>query len=182
VLECRRSARADGGTLVVVLGFFVDAVLTGRVLGIDASATPEGATSVLGDDYAENQFYDDAMWRDYGVVEVAWTRRSAADPWHGHHISIQTHRLGGDDGDDPMNANVRAVYGEFRTRLRFDGLQEGLSAHDRVLIPAARPHGDVLEFVHPRAGASVLVASAARTMGLDEGDVYTIVLSGSAPA
>jgi hypothetical protein len=175
---------ADGGTLVVVMRFFVDAVLTGRVLGIDANATPEEATSVLGDDFAENQFYEDAMWRDYGVVEVAWMRTSAAGPWHGHHISIQAHRLAGangDKGDGPMNANVRAAYGGFDTRLRFEELQEALSAHDCALTPAMRPDGDVLEFVHPRAGASVLVASAARTMGLVEGDVYAIVLSGAAP-
>jgi hypothetical protein len=178
----RTSGWADGGTLLVVMRFFVDAVRDGRVLGIDARATPEEATSALGEDYAENQFYDDAMWRDYGVVEVAWMRTSATDPWQGHHISIQTHRLGRDDGYDPMNANVRAAYGDFRTRLRFEGLQEALSARDCALTPGTRPNRGVLEFVHPRAGASVLVATGAGAAGLDGGDVYAIVLSGAAPA
>jgi hypothetical protein len=160
-----------------VLRFFVDAVLTGRVLGIDAAATPAEATSALGDDYAENQFHDDAMWRDYGIVEVHWVRTSVTDPWLGHHISIQTHRLGGDGDHDPMNANVRAAYGGFPSRLRFDSLQAGLSARGGGLTPVTRPEGDVLEFVHRPAGASVLVATAACAVGLAAGDVYRIALS-----
>jgi hypothetical protein len=166
-----------------VVPFFVDAILTGRVLGIGPTATPDEATSALGGDYTENQLYEDAMWRDYGVVEVHWTRTSPMGPWLGHHISIQTHRLGDDDDPDwdPMNANIRDAYGNFRTRLRFDALQEALSARACVLIPLTRPKWDVLEFIHPATGASVLVTTMAMTTGLDVGDVWQIALTRAMP-
>ena len=158
--------------------FFVDAVRTGRVLGIDATATPDEATSALGDEYGENQVSTLAMWRDYGVVEVHWDRASAAEPWRGHHISLQTHRLGDvDDTEyDPMNANVRRAYGAFTARLRFDALYEALLLHGCAFAEVPRPDWDVLEFTYPPTAASILVCTAGSDVGKAEGDVWQIAL------
>jgi hypothetical protein len=97
--------------------------------------------------------------------------------------SIQTHRLCGDDDPDydPMNANVRAAYGDFRSRLRFDALRDALSARGCVLVPVTRPEWDVLEYTHQRTRASVLVTTATARVGLDEGDIWRIALSIAAP-
>jgi hypothetical protein len=162
-----------------MLRFFVDAIVNGRVLGIDASAGPDEATAALGDDYAENQgSRAPSKWRDYGVVEVHWIRDSAGVPWRGHHISIQAHRLGCGEGQDPMNANVRASYGGFPSRLRFEALRDALGDQGCVLTPVPRHAWDVLEFAHVPTAASIPVATTAATVGVDDG--WQIALSAAA--
>jgi hypothetical protein len=160
-----------------VLRFFVDAVLTGRILDIDATASPEEATRTLGTDYGENKDRN-VMWRDYGVVELHWDRASAAEPWSCHHISLQTHRMGDDDDPDghPMNENVRQSYGAFTAPLRFAALLDELARQGCALTSVPRPAGDdVREFVYRPTGVSILVSTVSDDLR-DDGDVWQVAL------
>ena len=71
------------------LGFFIDVVTTGRILGLNAACTPEEVTDTLGE-FAENS-RKKFMWRDYGAIEFFWERASVLEPWQGMDLSIQVH-------------------------------------------------------------------------------------------
>jgi hypothetical protein len=153
------------------LSFFVDAVTTGRILGVDAACTPEEVTDTLGE-YAEN-IRDNVMWRDYGAIEFFWERTTSREPWEGTHLSVQIHRLSG--YPEQMNAAVQQVYGEFREHLRFDELRTALANIDCDLVELSRhPPYDTREYVNPRPAVTIVVAVDDSHLGIDEGDVWSI--------
>lgn len=113
------------------LAFYVDAVRTGTVLGLRPADSPDRVAEVMGTDFAENRVGKRAMFRDYGLAEFHWHRAAAGDPWDGHHVSVQVHRLA--HGDRALPGEVlRARYGRFAPRLSFGKLRRLL---DRRGVP-----------------------------------------------
>ncbi|MEV8227349.1 hypothetical protein AB0P41_15090 [Streptomyces sp. NPDC079167] len=114
------------------LAFYVHAVTTGTVLGLRPDASPEEVASVLGTDFAENDF-GRAMCRDYGLAEFHYHRARSRDPWEGHHFSIQVHRLARRDRTLPGEV-LLARYGRFAPRLRFEKLERLLRRRGVPLV------------------------------------------------
>ncbi|MFJ7947920.1 hypothetical protein ACIQ6K_30365 [Streptomyces sp. NPDC096354] len=112
------------------LAFYVDVVTSGTVLGLGPAASPDRVTGVLGSNFGENTFRN-SMCRDYGLAEFFWDRDSARHPWSGHHFTLQVHRLAHRDRT-LVNETLRARYGRFTPRLRFEKLQRLL---DRRGVP-----------------------------------------------
>ncbi|MEU7134892.1 hypothetical protein [Streptomyces sp. NPDC046261] len=126
------------------LAFYVDVVTTGTVLGLRPTDSPDRVSEVLGPDFGENVFGDRGMCRDFGLAEFHWHRASAEDLWAGHHFTLQVHRLAYRDrtlANDP----IRARYGRFTPRLRFDKLRRLLERRGVPLLeipenPANAPY------------------------------------------
>ena len=89
-----------------VLGFFEDIVIVGSVLGADSSCGPDMVTELLGTDFAETS-RSRQMWRDYGLVEFFWQRRSPDSEWRGTHFTVQVHRLASIGADVANDSLVR---------------------------------------------------------------------------
>ncbi|KPC79460.1 MULTISPECIES: hypothetical protein [Streptomyces] len=104
------------------LAFYVHTVTTGTVLGVQPADSPGHVAAVLGTDFTESTFGRHAMLRDYGLAEFHFHRAGGRDPWAGHHFSLQVHRLARRDRTIP-GAVLRARYGRFTPRLRFEKLQ-----------------------------------------------------------
>ncbi|GAA1944128.1 hypothetical protein [Kitasatospora viridis] len=152
------------------LAFYLDVVTTGTVLGARPTDSPERVTALLGPDFAENVQGGRTMWRDYGLTEFHWHRADTRQPWRGHHISLQVHRLARRDRTIPDPA-LRARYGRFAPRLRFDKLHRLLARRGVPLLevpqsPANAPR--YRSYRQPASGVLVTVAG---------GDVYRIEAS-----
>ncbi|MFF4183527.1 hypothetical protein ACFYZ9_10090 [Streptomyces sp. NPDC001691] len=115
------------------LAFYVDVVTNGTLLGLSPSDSPDRVAEVLGADFGENDFGGGNMWRDYGLAEFYWSRARASDPWAGHHVTVQVHRLA---HRDPafLNKTLRARYGRFTPRLRFEKLRRLLERRGVPLV------------------------------------------------
>ncbi|WP_371573466.1 hypothetical protein [Streptomyces sp. NBC_01314] len=162
------------------LAFYVDVVTTGTVLGMGPADSPDHVTEVLGSDFAEGTFGDRSMWRDYGLAEFHWDRVSADHPWSGHHFTLQVHRLAHRDRT-LVNDELRARYGRFAPRLRFEKLQRllvrrGVPLLEIPEIPAYTPY--FRTFWQPDSHVAVCVIG---TYGehhtpdnLRVGDVYSV--------
>ncbi|MEU8033332.1 hypothetical protein AB0C13_32715 [Streptomyces sp. NPDC049099] len=162
------------------LAFYVDVVTTGTVLGVGPADSPDHVTKVLGSDFAENTFGERSMCRDYGLAEFHWDRACADHPWSGHHFTLHVHRLALRDRS-LVNDVLRARYGRFTPRLRFDKLQRllvrrGVALLEIPEIPANAPY--YRTFWQP---ASQVAVSVIGTYGeystpdnLRVGDVYGI--------
>jgi hypothetical protein len=162
------------------LAFYVDVVTTGTVLGVGPSASPGQVTEVLGPDFAENTFGGCGMFRDYGLAEFHWDRDSGEHPWSGHHFTLQVHRLAYRDRT-LVNDALRARYGRFTPRLRFEKLRRllvrrGVPLVEIPEIPANSPY--FRTFWQP---ASHVAVSVIGTYGeystpdnLRVGDVYSV--------
>ncbi|MET9290638.1 hypothetical protein [Streptomyces sp. NPDC003077] len=164
----------------------MDVVTTGTVLGAKPTDSPDRVTSILGSDFFENSLNNHSMWRDYGVVEFFWIRKTPEQPWEGHHFTLQVHRLP-HGGGSLVNQVIRDRYGRFDRHLRFAKLERllknrGVSLEDvpDVNAPAVSQHWQ------PDSQVSVLVTRAheewrPRYRGDDRlGDVYAICSSVSA--
>ncbi|MFJ5803690.1 hypothetical protein [Streptomyces decoyicus] len=126
------------------LAFYMDVVTTGTVLGVRPTDSPDHVTEVLGPNFGENNFDDRSMCRDYGLTEFHWDRACAGHPWSGHHFTLQVHRLAC-WGGALANEALRARYGRFTPRLRFEKLQRLLQRRGVPLlevpeIPANAPY------------------------------------------
>ncbi|MFF4694178.1 hypothetical protein [Streptomyces chattanoogensis] len=108
------------------LAFYIDVVTSGTVLGAKPTDAPDRVTKVLGPGFAENSSGDHGMWRDYGMAEFFWDREAPGHPWTGHHFTLQVHRLAQGPGK-VVNETIRARYGRFDRRLRFEKLQRLLA-------------------------------------------------------
>ncbi|MFD8073376.1 hypothetical protein ACFV3E_12065 [Streptomyces sp. NPDC059718] len=162
------------------LAFSMDVITTGTVLGVDPADSPDRATEVLGPDFAENAFGSLRMCRDYGLVEFYWGRNAAGDPWSGHHFSMQVHRLAF-GGGTLVNDEIRAMYGRFTPRLRFDKLRRLLDRRGVPLLeipelPANAPYFHT--FWQPGSHVAVSVIGTygeySTPDNLRVGDVYRI--------
>ncbi|WP_328908272.1 hypothetical protein OG230_01375 [Streptomyces sp. NBC_00234] len=162
------------------LAFYMDVVTHGTVLGLSPTDSPARVGAVLGEKFAENDFGGVALHRDYGLAEFYWHRDSAGEPWSGHHFSLQVHRLARRDRTIPGEA-LRARYGRFTPRLRFEKLQRllqrrGVSLQEIPEIPANAPY--YRTFWQPRSQVAVSfigMHGEYSTPGhLRVGDVYKI--------
>ncbi|MFF9864134.1 hypothetical protein ACF1G0_01700 [Streptomyces sp. NPDC013953] len=165
------------------LAFYVDAVTNGTVLGVRPSDSPERVTEVLGTGFAENRFGACSLGRDYGLAEFFWDRASGGEPWSGHHVTLQVHRLA-HGGSRVVNEVVRARYGRFTPRLRFDKLRRLLERRGVPLVevpevPANAPY--YRRFRQPGSGVEVSVIGTygeySTPDALRVGDVYSIQLA-----
>lgn len=162
------------------LAFYMDVVTTGTLLGVGPADSPDRVTKVLGSAFAEDTFGDHSMCRDYGLAEFYWDRASADHPWSGHHFTLQVHRLAYRDRTLVSGA-LRARYGRFTPRLRFEKLQRllmrrGVPLLEIAAIPVFAPH--FRTFWQPDSHVAV---SAIGTYGehttpdnLRVGDVYSV--------
>ncbi|MFF3321539.1 hypothetical protein [Streptomyces sp. NPDC002889] len=162
------------------LAFYVDVVTTGTVLGVGPTDSPDRVSEVFGSDFGENTFGDHSMYRDYGLAEFFWDRGSAGHPWSGHHFTLQVHRLAY-GGRTLANEALRARYGRFTPRLRFEKLQRLLQRRGVPLLeipecPANAPY--YRTFRQPESQVAVAVIGAcgeyATPDKLRVGDVYSI--------
>ena len=162
------------------LAFYVDVVTTGTVLGVGPANSPEQVAEALGPDFAEDTFSDHDMCLGYGFVEFFWDRASADAPWSGHHFTLQVRRLAYRKRVDVHDV-LRARYGRFTPRLRFEKLQRLLARRGVPLvevpgIPGTGP--SFRTFWQPDSRVAVTVVG---TYGEDEtpdilrvGDVYSV--------
>ncbi|MFE7789746.1 hypothetical protein [Streptomyces sp. NPDC057460] len=162
------------------LAFYVDVVTTGTVLGVGPTASPDRVTRALGSNFGENTFGNRSMCRDYGLAEFFWDRASVEHTWSGHHFTLQVHRLAYRDRT-LVNETLRARYGRFTPRLRFEKLQRLLERRGVPLleipeIPANAPH--FRTFWQPDSRVAVSVISTygeySTPDNLRVGDVYKI--------
>ncbi|MEV8477463.1 hypothetical protein [Streptomyces sp. NPDC051173] len=164
------------------LAFYTDVVATGTVLGIRPTDSPDRVTEVLGPDFGENVFGDRSMCRDYGLTEFFWDRPSADHPWSGHHLTLQVHRLARRDRT-LVEETLRARYGRFAPRLRFEKLRRLLERRGVPLVeipdPANAPY--YRRFWQPDSGVSVSVIAGygeySTPDNLKVGDVNSIQAS-----
>ncbi|MGP8296775.1 hypothetical protein ACTPOK_02180 [Streptomyces inhibens] len=115
------------------LAFYMNVITSGTVLGAKPTDTPDQVTKALWPDFSENSLDDCSMWRDYGMAEFSWSRESADHPWTGHHFTLQVHRLA-HGGGKVVNEMLRAQYGRFDRRLRFEKLQRLLGKRGTSLL------------------------------------------------
>ncbi|MFG3167529.1 hypothetical protein [Streptomyces sp. NPDC048200] len=162
------------------LAFYVDVVTTAGVLGVGPADSPERVTEVLGPDFAENVSGGRTMWRDYGLAEFFWGRASSALPWSGSHVSLQVHRLAYRD-PGLVNEAIRAQYGRFTPRLRFEKLRRLLEHRGVPLLevpelPANSPHFRTYWQPASRVAVSVVgtCGEYSTPRNLRVGDVYKI--------
>ncbi|WP_328923567.1 hypothetical protein OG429_02310 [Streptomyces sp. NBC_00190] len=163
------------------LAFYVDVVRTGTVLGLGPGDSPERVAEVFGAEFGENGGRD-TLWRDYGLVEFHWQRSRDGDPWSGHHVSLQVHRLAPQDRTR-VGGVLRGRYGRFAPRLRFDKLRRLLERRGVPLVeipeyPSNTPY--FRTYWHPASRAAVTVIGAYGEYSTPEnlrvGDVYSIQL------
>lgn len=156
---------------VTDLDFFVDVVVSGAVLGVGLTDSPEAVARVLGDGFAEDRGRA-TLRRDYGLVEFFWSRRTASEQWRPDGFSVQAHRLPDVDvGDD-----LAGRYGRFGGRLRFASLGEELARLgyrlEEVTSDADRP--GYRRFWLAESQAVVTVAATGWEGRIDEADVWSI--------
>ncbi|MFG3146053.1 hypothetical protein [Streptomyces sp. NPDC048243] len=168
------------------LSFYVDVVTTAGVLGVGPADSPERVTEVLGPDFAENISGNLSMWRDYGLAEFFWGRASSALPWSGSHFSLQVHRLAY-RAPGVVNEAIRARYGRFTPRLRFEKLRRLLEHRGVPLLevpelPANSPYFRTYWQPSSRVAVSVIgvCGEYSTPRNLRVGDVYKIQSSVSA--
>ncbi|MFE5241013.1 MULTISPECIES: hypothetical protein [unclassified Streptomyces] len=120
------------------LAFYVHTVTTGTVLGLRPADSPDRVAAVMGTDFAENAFGRRTMVRDYGLAEFHFHRDRGDAPWAGHHFSLQVHRLARRDRTLPGEV-LRARYGPFAPRLRFEKLHRLLDRRGVPLVEIPEP-------------------------------------------
>ncbi|MFI5724748.1 hypothetical protein [Streptomyces cyaneofuscatus] len=162
------------------LAFYVDVVTTGTLLGVGPADSPERVTEVLGPGFAENTFGGRSMCRDYGLAEFHWDRAHSDHPWSGHHFTLQVHRLAYRDRT-LVNNVLRARYGRFTPRLRFEKLhrlltRRGVPLHE---IPEPSPNGPYFRtFWQPDSQVALSVIGTYGEYSTPEnlrvGDVYSV--------
>ncbi|MFF1381156.1 hypothetical protein [Streptomyces sp. NPDC058308] len=155
------------------IDFYVTATLRNEVLEIPLGTPPEAWEEGLGDD-----FLDDAqkshMRRDYGLIEVAFTKRDGL--WESVSASLQIHRLAhGLEGMVPLP--LARSYGEFSERMGFDQFRTALQTLGGALEEVADPSmGGFSHFREATARSSVYVVEEPPHDGLEPGTLWSIVL------
>ncbi|MEU1373242.1 hypothetical protein ABZ442_06210 [Streptomyces triculaminicus] len=162
------------------LAFYLDVIASGTVLGAKPTDTPDRVAELLGPDFGENSFDVHSMWRDYGMTEFFWSRESADHPWSGHHFTLQVHRLA-HGRREAVEETLRARYGRFERRLRFEKVRRLLAKRGTALVevpedPVQAPY--YRTFWQPDSLVAVSVIGAREEgitpSGLRVGDVYSV--------
>ncbi|MCP3799583.1 hypothetical protein NLX83_09975 [Allokutzneria sp. A3M-2-11 16] len=140
--------------------FFADIVETRTVLGVDEHLGPDLASEVFGSNCGEN-FFDPNFWRDYGFLEIFWTKRPHGRGYSGHHFTFQTHRL----GFVPARVVSRTIWARhgltpFKHPLLFVDLKAELDRRGVTLVPVGEPEFEYQTYVQPESGVEVMVLIA----------------------
>ncbi|MFI7426628.1 hypothetical protein ACIBPB_06535 [Micromonospora sp. NPDC049836] len=152
------------------LDFFVDVVVSGAVLGVGLAESPEEVARALGGDFAEERRRA-VMWRDYGLVEFSWARRSGSDSWHATGFTVQAHRLANVGVTDA----VAQRYGPLGRRLRFAELDAELNRLGyRLREITDRADADHRQYWLAESRTALLVATTGHHGLVDAGDVWSI--------
>ncbi|MFG2791452.1 hypothetical protein [Streptomyces sp. NPDC048419] len=157
------------------IDFYVIAATQNAVLGVPLGAPPEAWEGALGGDFVDD-VEKSLMRRDYGLVEISFTKRHGA--WESVSVSLQIHRLAR-GLEDMVPPQLTQRYGEFSERVRFDRFHTALLARGGALeeVPDASP-GGFGHFREATAGSSVYVVEEPPHSGLEPGTLWSIVASG----
>ncbi|NYF60072.1 hypothetical protein [Micromonospora purpureochromogenes] len=152
------------------LDFFVDVVVTGAVLSVGLTDSPDDVARALGSDFVEDRDRA-AMRRDYGPVEFFWARRDGSDPWHAAGFTVQVHRLASID----VTGGLVHRYGPFGRQLRFARLNAELERLGYQLEEVTQ-EADAGYRRYWLAESRVSLAVATTPYGelIDAGDVWSI--------
>jgi hypothetical protein len=138
---------------VTDLDLYVDALVSGQVLGVAAGATDGEVARALGAD-----FLDDVgkkrMRRDYGLVELYFQREGGE--WRCAGITLQVHRLT-EVGVDMVPAPLAARYGAFRPVVPFAAVADAVRAGGRELALRSVT-ADFGQFLLPGTGSHLTAA------------------------
>jgi hypothetical protein len=140
------------------------------VLGADQTWSPERVAALLGSGHGDNRSKN-SLWRDHGLVEFFWHRRSGREPWTGTHFSVQAHRLG---GPGTVNRAIRDRYGAFPGPVTFDEVGALLAARGVPLVEVPYPD-ELRTYWQPEARTMVYVVAGA-SYG-QAGDLYRVASS-----
>lgn len=154
--------------------FYAEAVTRNEVLGVPVGAPPDAWEAGLGDDFLDD-VQRSTMRRDFGLVEIAFTRRGGE--WESMTASLQVHRLARVSEGVVPPVLVRA-YGEFHGSLRFDELREAVRARGGSLREVTEaPVRGFDHYREARTHASIYVVQEPSHGGLAVGTVWSVVLS-----
>jgi len=159
-----------------VLEFAADAIVSGTVLGIDVSWSPDQVAKVMGEHFGVGHWRG-SMRRDYGVVEFFW-EGSDRQGWQGHHFTIQIHRLTVNQTRKRLNKAIKKRYGSFDSTLLFTELESILRERNISLIELPNPSEGYREYWQPQTLMSTLVVDS----GEESGRVHGIYSNQSAQA
>ncbi|WP_405472067.1 hypothetical protein [Streptomyces anulatus] len=132
------------------MGFFTDFVVTGAVGGADATSTPAEVTGLLGDGFVESLTGPGQLLRCYDLVELAWQRGAAGEPWQGLYVTVQAHRLDAPLSVDGLSAALDRI-GFPLVEVAPDGVgcRRLVRADSRVGVLADEATGQVLQMTAP---------------------------------
>lgn len=132
---------------------------------------------LFGDGYGENR-PKNGMWRDHGLVEFFWHRRSGGDPWVGTHFSVQAHRL---RLGDPRTVNrvIRDRYGAFPGPVTFAEAGALLDARGVPLVEVPYPADQDEMRTYWQPEARILVYVVAGSYYGQPGELYRVASSGT---
>ncbi|MFC5183590.1 hypothetical protein [Actinomadura harenae] len=138
------------------LGFVVDVVVRGSVLGADHTSSPEDVDRVLGVTPAENRG-EGQMWRDYGLVDFFWERGPDGTEWRGTHFTVQLHRLGS-AGVGVADGPIQERHGPLQDSLRFADLRAALADLGVDMVELMSPNEGYREYWQPDTAVHILAA------------------------
>jgi hypothetical protein len=155
---------------VADLDFFVDVTVSGAVLGVGQTESPDDVARTLGDAFVEDRTRA-AMRRDYGLVEFSWARQPGSDSWQATGFTVQAHRL----SSITVVETLMQRYGPFDRHLQFTQLNTEL---DRLgyHLQEITDHTDAgyRRYWLAESRIFLLVATAAHREMIDAGDVWSI--------
>ncbi|MFH9237854.1 hypothetical protein ACH4KO_21385 [Streptomyces anulatus] len=130
--------------------FFTDFVVTGAVGGADATSTPAEVTGLLGGGFVESLTAPGQLLRCYDLVELAWQRDTAGEPWQGLYVTVQAHRLDAPLSVDRLSAVLDRI-GFPLVEVAPDGVgcRRLVRADSRVGVLADEATGQVLQMTAP---------------------------------
>ncbi|MGX5390638.1 hypothetical protein ACWLMY_02055 [Streptomyces anulatus] len=129
---------------------FTDFVVTGAVGGADATRTPAEVTGLLGDGFVESFTGPGQLLRCYDLVELAWQRDAAGEPWQGLYVTVQAHRLDAPWPVDRLSAALDRI-GFPLVEVAPDGVgcRRLVRADSRVGVLVDETTGQVLQMTAP---------------------------------
>ncbi|WP_406043242.1 hypothetical protein OG799_04115 [Micromonospora sp. NBC_00898] len=152
------------------LDFIVDVVVSGAVLGVGLTDSPDEVARTLGGDFAEDRNRA-VMRRDYGLVEFSWARRPGSDSWQATGFTVQAYRL----ASITVTEALVHRYGPFGRQLRFMQLNaelDRLGYHLQEIIDQADANHQRYWLAESRI--SLLVATTGHQQMVDAGEVWSI--------
>lgn len=129
--------------------FFVDLTVTGTVLGLDHTSTPEAVLGVFGGEYTP-------PGQGFGLTEFGWYERKVT------YFGAQVHRLGWLVRDDEVEPELVERYGPFPERVDVDELREAIVALGFPLEEEAYHDEDYVNYRAPVSRMGVLAERSSR--------------------